>query len=167
MTDWRDQLELVLRKYLTTPDGRDGQAQRDKAAIMTALALTAAYYTTQRILSGRMTDSDRNGVADTVLALTSGLPLGNPWFAQTQAVLYPVLGIVNVGLMHASKYLEEEKRLGGDKNPATAELRRKAVSEMEKVYMVPLLVLMLHRGERVAVDEGIKMRDELEKVLIP
>jgi hypothetical protein len=166
--DWRDDLKDILSRYLKTPNSTEkNQAQRDDAAVMTALALTSAYYTSQRIITGKMTDSDRTGVADALLALTSGLPLGNPWFMQAQAALVPTMGIVNVGLMHAAHYLAEEKRLGGQTNPATAELRRKAVGELDLLYKIPLLVLMLHRGERVAVDEGVKLRDELEKILVP
>jgi hypothetical protein len=167
MTDWRDQLRDVLVRYLKTPGGDAKQDKVDNAAVQTALALTSVYYTSQRIITGKMTDSDRTGVADGLLALTSGLPMGNPWYAQTQAILVPIMGIINVGLMHASHYLKEEQRMGGQTNPATAELRRKAVGELDKIYMIPMTVLMIHRGERAAAEEGTKMRDELEKILVP
>jgi hypothetical protein len=168
LRDWRDDLKDILARYMKTPNSTEkNQDKRDEAATMAALALTSAYYTSQRIITGKMTDSDRTGVADALLALTSGLMLGNPWYMQAQAALVPTMGLVNVGLMHAAAYLEEEKRLGGQTNPATAELRRKAVGELDLLYKIPLLVLLLHRGERAAVAEGIKMREELEKILVP
>jgi hypothetical protein len=166
--DWRKDLRACLEKWVRKNGAGNNDTQRsDTAVIECTMALCSAYYTTQRVISGRLTDDERNGIADMLFGLTAGLSMGNPFFAKMQPVIIPLLAMTNTKLVLASQYLDDEIKQGGQNNPATADLRRRAVECMSAVFDIPLYLLQLHLGETFVRDNGVAIRAELEKILVP
>lgn len=137
---WHQETETVLKRFLSDP------------AADAALTLFSAFYTAERITSGKVDEESKGGVIRMLVGLTYGLP-NNAWFRQHGAAVMPVFAVSVNAWLDACQYFLE--------GPAGV---AKGVTTRAVIMEVASACLVADKGIVEARKTSRQLRDQLAAV---